>query len=154
MIKKILCPVDFSECSEFALKQAVQMAKANNAKLILVHVAPLVGHGGGFGDGLAMQPVYASKPDPRLDQIELPGVATDRVHLGGYAGEEIVGYVAENDVDMIVMGTHGYGGFTRFLMGSVADYVLRRADCPVTVVRARKLEREKKTEPKVQVAIA
>ena len=63
-------------------------------------------------------------------------------------------FVAENDIDMVVMGTHGYGGFKRFLMGSVADHVLRKADCPVTVVRPRKCERVKEKELVPQVAVA
>ena len=57
-------------------------------------------------------------------------------YLRGAVAEEIMRFAQYRDADLIVMGTHGRKGVARFLMGSVAEEVLRRAKCPVSVVRS------------------
>ena len=129
-IKRVLCPVDFSSCSNLALEHARKFAESHDATLVVAHATPLRGY------SMATNCI-SSRPDPRLETMSIPDVSKPihRVHLVGFAGEAIVDFADESDVDMIIMGTHGYSGFTRFLMGSVADYVLRHASCPVVVIR-------------------
>ena len=58
------------------------------------------------------------------------------VHRSGSAVEEVLGYLREQgDIDLIVMATHGRGGVARFMMGGVADKVVRTAPCPVVTIR-------------------
>ncbi len=129
-IKRVLCPVDFSSCSNRALEHARRFAESHDATLVVAHATPLRGY------SMATNRV-SSQPDSRLETMLIPDISKPihRVHLVGFAGEAIVDFADESEVDMIIMGTHGYSGFTRFLMGSVADYVLRHASCPVVVIR-------------------
>ena len=143
-LKKVLCPVDFSPCSNIAFHHAAELARSSNAKLVIAHVSPppptYVSGYSGFG---AMVP-YQPEPDPRLEQLDVADTSIDleRVHLIGIEGEAIVKFAEETGCDLIVLGTHGYGGFTRILLGSVADYVLRHAKCTVFVVKDKKRERQ------------
>ena len=153
-ITKILCPVDFSPCSNVALEHAIELARASGAALVIAHVsAPPPTYISGYA-GYGALPPYQPEPDPRLEEIRVPEdvVNLERVHLVGLEGESIVKYSADTNCDLIVLGTHGYGGFTRFLLGSVADYVLRHAKCAVVVVKDR--VREKQTSDKDSSTVA
>lgn len=143
-ISKVLCPVDFSPCSDVAFKHAAELARSSQATLVVAHVtAPpptyISGH-----PGYGAIPPYEPAPDVRLDRLEVEGdgVRLERVHLVGIEGESIVKYAEQTNCDLIVMGTHGYSGFTRLLLGSVADFVLRHAKCPVFVVKDKHREQE------------
>jgi nucleotide-binding universal stress UspA family protein len=63
------------------------------------------------------------------------GVACEHHHLTGDAAAEIVRFAKENQIDLVVMGTHGRRGVTRLLMGSVAEAVVRQAPCPVMTIK-------------------
>ena len=147
---KILCPVDFSPCSHFAYEHASEIAKCQHASIVLVHVsAPPPTYVSGFS-GYGALPPYHPEPDPRLEEIQLldPDLEVERVHLVGLEGEAIVKYASQTQCDLIVMGTHGYGGFTRFMLGSVADYVIRHAKCPVIIAKDRQAEELEKRHVK------
>jgi nucleotide-binding universal stress UspA family protein len=142
---KILCPVDFSPCSQAAFGHAIELARGNQATMVLAHVlAPPPTYISGFA-GYGALPPYEPEPDSRLEGIRVPDDTVDvkRVHLVGLEGETIVKYAEQTGCDLIVMGTHGYSGFTKFLLGSVADFVMRHAKCAVVVVRDRLSERER-----------
>ena len=151
--KRILCPVDFSPCSEVALEHAMALAKSWQARLVLAHVDEppptfVVGYG-----GYASLPAYKAKADPRLEEIQVdPQVDVRRVHLVGTPGEVIVEHAIDEDCDLIVMGTHGRGGFSQLLFGSVAAFVLRHAKCPVIVLRDALSEHEKESATGAEVA--
>ena len=151
--KKILCPIDFSSCSDVAFQHAAELARHCGAHLVIAHVsAPPPTYVSGFS-GYGALPPYRPEPDPRLEALEVDAsIPTERVHLVGIEGEAIVKYAAETGCDLIVMGTHGYGGFTRFLLGSVADYVLRHAKCPVVVIRDKAGEPQQSDEDSTAVA--
>lgn len=138
--KRILCPVDFSPCSNVAFRQAVDLAVAQKATLFLVHVSPppptYVSGYAGYGP----MPPYHPEPDTRLEEMKDIRVNIEYAHLVGIEGETIVKFADQKGCDSIVMGTHGYGGLQRMLFGSVADFVLRHAKCPVIVVKDRDSE--------------
>jgi nucleotide-binding universal stress UspA family protein len=142
--KKILCPVDFSPCSNVAFKHAVELARCSGAMLVLAHVAaPPPTYISGFA-GYGALPPYDPEPDARLEKLESPDarVKVERVHLVGIEGEAVVKYAEQAGCDMIVMGTHGYGGITKFLLGSVAEYVMRHAKCPVVMIKDKSREQQ------------
>jgi nucleotide-binding universal stress UspA family protein len=129
----ILHPTDFSEPSQAAWEKAVDLARQCGAKVTVLHVYanPLMAEG------------FAYVPDPRPEleeklnfvaNEELP-IAVERELRVGLPAEEIVAYAREHNCDLIVMGTHGRTGLSHLLMGSVASTVVRRAPCPVMVVR-------------------
>ena len=148
MFKKILVPLDGSELAEHALDPAFTFARQTQGEIILLRV-PLMQH------VLAAEPVHYEMPSPSesLEQSRqkaltyLAGIQRVRsspqvtIHactpLGDPAGNIVDTAVAE-DVDLIVMTTHGYSGVTRWLLGSVTEKVLRHAHCPVLVIRSNK----------------
>jgi nucleotide-binding universal stress UspA family protein len=134
----LLCPIDFSEHSDEALKVAIRLAAASHAHLTLITVTdPLLdaaARAAGTADTIATQ-----------TQTELRATF-DRVSGGGPApvvavavavgkpADEILKCAADCGTDLIVMGTHGRGAAQRWLMGSTTERVLHRSPVPVLVV--------------------
>jgi len=142
-VKRILVPVDFSECSTFALRYAANLAEQVDANLILLHVA----------SSLLTPPEmeyvqvdlkkfraevekHASAKLAALAQKEIPATlpASPLVHHGA-PWEEITRVAKERKADLIVIGTRGYTGLKHMVLGSTAEKVVRYAGCPVLVVR-------------------
>jgi len=142
-IKKILCPTDFSETSEKAVEYALFLATAHQAQLILLHV---VDHLQGFDhyEILALTPMeIAQKMEKRANESlndlvnRLKGsVAVEKAVRNGKTSVEICEAAKAAQADLIVIGSHGRTGLSHVLIGSVAETVVRHADCPVLVVRA------------------
>jgi nucleotide-binding universal stress UspA family protein len=122
--KNILFPTDFSDRSAAVAPMAGEFARRFNADLTMLHIAPLFPEGGPEARRLLMD-AFAT--------IELAGLRTKRVILGSDddPAREIAGFAQGHKMDLIVMPTHGYGPFRRFLFGSVTLKVLHDATCPV-----------------------
>ena len=138
-VSKILVPVDFSERSVAAVRYARNLACHFHSELILLHVLPAIPYAmGGFEfGGVVMTDAFADRmPEARkeLDAFlanELIGQKSQKVLLEGDPAQKIVEYAHGKHVDLMVIPTHGYGPFRRFLLGSVTAKVLHDADCPV-----------------------
>ncbi len=136
-IRNILHPTDFSERSELALKLASALARDYNANLTILHVAqqPVVL----FTEGIIPPPAddHLQEVRQQLQSIEPlhPVVNVTRQLVEGNAATEILHVAEMTQADLIVMATHGRRGLKRFLMGSVAEYVMERARCPVLTVK-------------------
>lgn len=136
-IKRILCPVDFSEYNHAANDYASMLAKSSGARIIYLHAflpdvnAALPAHFDSEKELKQMRRELEDFIKPAQDQI----VAAYIIEWGR-ATEAIVQYADENDIDLIVMGTHGRTGLSRMLMGSVAEAVVRKAECPVLAIKA------------------
>jgi nucleotide-binding universal stress UspA family protein len=141
-VKRIVCPTDFSERAAPAERQAVGLARALGAELVLVHVgieAPL------WREGLytpSVRAVFEAQHKWAADQLAAraaalaaEGVVARAVVRVGVPWQEIVSLAVEEHADMIVMGTQGRTGLERLLLGSVAERVIRQAPCPVLTVR-------------------
>ncbi len=144
-IQKILCPVDFSAPSRNALRYANEFAKAMNAKITVMHV-------------IQPQPITADINVPYIPpEVDLEknarddldhiiketvheGVVVEKVIAFGLPSDCITAQAKQENVDVIILGTHGRSGISRLLMGSTAENVIRHATCPVLVVKA--LEKE------------
>jgi nucleotide-binding universal stress UspA family protein len=152
MFDKILVPLDGSELAETALLTALVIARKVAGEIILLTV-PTYGHmlapsPAGYA---AMTPARApdllnSDAEIYLDEIyqkiNEPGLEiTTKVISGDIAGN-IVDLAAAEGVDLITMTTHGHSGFTRWMMGSVTERVLRNAPCPVLVIRCAGLPKK------------
>ena len=147
-LKKILCPVDFSENSHQALQYAAHLVlKDDDASLYLVHVVDsrIFDYGG---------PIYEQEtPDMRTtidqstrEQLEkkllsnVPNEIQNRVEiivLFGVPFVEIIKAARNKDIDLIVIGTHGRTGLAHMLIGSVSEKVVRKAPCPVLTVKLK-----------------
>ncbi|MGN5135031.1 universal stress protein [Aeromonas veronii] len=139
-IKTLLCPVDFSQMSRAVLDYAVFMAQSHQAQLKLIHVVDQL-HGFDSYKILHMTAVEITHEMERQARTQLkelvatlPIPATFDIRFGR-AADEIVIHAKEDEVELIVMGSHGRSGISHLLVGSVAESVVRHAPCPVLVVR-------------------
>ena len=130
--KHILFPTDFSHTGDAALAWATALARDANATLHIVHVQePPMVYGG---------EMYYGMPEPNVEHLKEmlakvvptdPSVPCKHHLVSGAPATAICRLAADENVDMIVIGTHGRTGVMRLLMGSVAEAVVRQAPCPV-----------------------
>ncbi len=141
---KILCPIDFSDCSRAAMRTAIELAKESGASVTLLHAWHFPAY------AFAEAPVPASVIQEIADEAKrkLLQWTRDAEKLGaarlssqvaeGVPWDQIVRTLErEPSYDLVVMGTHGRTGLKHVLVGSVAEQVVRHAPCPVLVVRSR-----------------
>src|SRR5262245_26615214 len=133
----ILHPTDFSAPSEYAWRLACCLARDHGARLILVHVRT-TGH-----------LLYAEAALPAADtchEVQIrealqeitptdSRLAVERHLLEGSAAEALLEFIGDHPVDLVVMGSHGRTGIGRLVMGSVAEQIVRKAPCPVMIVK-------------------
>ena len=143
-IQRILCPVDFSDSSDHAMRYASALAENFGAELTLLHVvAPI----------MAALPGETALPDTlQADIDELAEACRERLELivgklvtsgltvkhkvlNGVPFIEIIRYARDAETDLIVMGTHGRTGLGHLLIGSVAERVVRKSPCPVLTIK-------------------
>jgi len=136
-IRTILHPTDFSSGSRCAWEMACALARDYGARLMLVYVEPPLASLAKFG-AVSPEPTNWGVLQRQLAEIEATddGLTIVRTVLVGDEAEEINRFAKENQVDLIVMGTHGRTGLSRLLMGSVAESVLREAPCPVMTIKS------------------
>jgi nucleotide-binding universal stress UspA family protein len=150
-IHRILCPCDFSDFSRKALAHAVELARWFGATVHVLHAratvpspapAPLAPVPAGMPTSLppTAAPEGAEVAGEELRRFVEParktGVNVVAALEGGDPVATILARAREENVDLVVMGTHGRSGFERLVLGSVAEKVLRKAPCPVLTVRA------------------
>ena len=147
-IKRILAPTDFSDYSKKALHYAVRFAEEFGAALTVLHVVePVIPTTDGFG---AFQvPALDVEVLQKNADASLTSVVRDEVEelvpvktlvRCGPPSQEIVSVAKDEDIDLIIIATHGYTGLKHFLLGSTAERVVRHAPCPVLTVREREHE--------------
>ena len=139
----ILVPMDFSAPSEAALAYALRLAGFSKALVYVCHVIPLPHVLDAFYEHGLEQPESVKHirqtVRKRIKEIVLTtgSEVAPRIHFSeGEAVEKVLEAAAKLQPDLIVMGTHGWRGAKRFLLGSVAEAVVRRAPCPVLLLRA------------------
>jgi len=143
-IARILCPVDFSECSRHALDEAMAIAHLYGACVTALHVFPEAIAADPFGGLPEFQPfrltdrhrahlithvkAFAASEGAEARRVTVALREGVDIHL------EILEAAEQMKPDLIVMGTHGRSGFQHLMLGSVAEKVLRQARCPVLTV--------------------
>ncbi len=152
MFKKILACLDKSNLSEQVLEYAAEEALAFNAELILLHVIPEPYIVSPSLPGTSTLPVQnpvelgqlakeEEKASAYLENIagglRERGIRVETLVLQGDAGNTIINYGQENDIDLIALATHGRGGLEKLFYGSVADSVLKRSGLPILLIRPR-----------------
>jgi nucleotide-binding universal stress UspA family protein len=142
-VQRIVCPIDFSDASAAAERQAASLAGALGAEVLLLHVAtetPLyretLGTPGVRQVFEAQRAWVSDTLAARVQALAGTGVRARSVVKLGVPWQEIVQTAIDEKADMIVMGTQGRTGLDRLLIGSVAERVVRHAPCPVMTVRA------------------
>ena len=136
---QILIPTDGSEASQRATEHAVSIAARQDATLHALHVVDAGPDSTPDGAGGLNADVLREGGEESIEAVtqraERAGVAIETFIDDGVAYQSIVEYVDTNDIDLVVMGTRGRSGIHRFLLGSVAERVIRTVDAPVMAVR-------------------
>jgi universal stress protein A len=138
-VKRILAPTDLTPDGSKAVEYALALAEHFNAQLTLLNVYEISTT---IGDSWVFESVidvYRKEPETALnklsEEIKKEHPKTDSILRCGVPAEEIVLAAEELGVDLIVVSTHNYGWFARSIRGSDAEQILRRAPCPILVVR-------------------
>lgn len=142
-INKILVAIDFSNTSKKALDYANTLTKSLEATLDVVYVFDpgIIDFGvthftiGGVSKWVENLDEQKEIEEKKLEdlQLENPG---EKFILGGKPGKAIVEYIKNNnEYNLLIIGSHGYGKMDRFMLGSVSEYVTRNAPCAVMVVK-------------------
>src|SRR5437899_1098204 len=139
-LHRILVPTDFSKHSQVALNYATAFAEKFGAELYLLHVVQdlalfipdMVTVTPPLGPTVEQLTAAVRAAFDRLvEENKLDRFPLHREVREGTPFYEIIRYGKENDIDLIVMGTHGHSGLAHMLLGSVAEKVVRKAPCPV-----------------------
>lgn len=138
--EKILVATDGSELCKKAVETGIEISKMSGAKLYAIYViVPTTHSPRDFGWEKAAMEHFRTEGEKATGFVEdagkAAGVEVESLLLEGHPADKIVEFAEENDVDMIVMGTLGKTGLDRFLLGSVAENVVRHSKVPVLVVR-------------------
>lgn len=151
--KRIVSPTDFSEASYAGLAVANELALHFAAELLVVHVVaavpiPIVNSSDGLGGfdvpsyQLELETSARNSLQEVLDERVSKELRVRPLVAYGDAANEIVRIAEEENVDLIVIATHGMTGWRHFIFGSVAEKVVRHAPCPVMTTRAPSPEKE------------
>jgi nucleotide-binding universal stress UspA family protein len=141
-IRRILCPTDLSDVAPRAFDHALALARFHQAEVELAYVSEPLLPGpvapASYPPWAVLDPAVRGRLQSALEALAAPARAVGvSVRFGVYEGRvvaEILGRARAWPADLLVMGTHGRGGFERWVLGSVTEKVLRKAPCPVLTV--------------------
>ena len=135
--RKILCAVQFDASTKATVEMARQVAEASGATVIFFHVVPMPVEA--MGQPLMVEPLTGAEDDARrrLTQIasECSLLSYEIQVVTGDPAASIIDFAVEQDVDLIVIATHGRTGLSHLFLGSVAERVVRESPIPVMTVR-------------------
>lgn len=141
-MKKILIPTDFSQHAEYALKVAAQIAKKHDGEIILLHMLELPSQSGDAVNSAHAIPelmffknAAINKLESLMDAPYLEGLKVSEIIQFELAFDGIINLSKKNDVDLIVMGSHGASGFKDMFIGSNAEKVVRHSEVPVLIIK-------------------
>ena len=141
-MKKILIPTDFSQNAEYALKVAAQIAKKNNGEIILLHMlefpnqaSDAIGSGAAIPEIMFFKNAAIKKLEDLMDEDYLDGLKVSEIIQFELAFDGILKISQLNNVDLIVMGSHGASGYKEMFIGSNAEKVVRNSEVPVLIIK-------------------
>ena len=142
IMKKILVPTDFSDHAYYALQVAAQIARKNGGEIILLHMLELPHQAGdaiGSGHDLPEIMLFKDSTINRLEELMddecLEGLKVSEIIQFELAFEGIMKVSEKNNIDLIVMGSHGASGFKEMFIGSNAEKVVRNSVAPVLIIK-------------------
>jgi nucleotide-binding universal stress UspA family protein len=141
-MKRILVPTDFSKHAEYALKVAAKLAKEHNAELYLIHILELphqsndaITHGHDIPEVMFFKNATINKLNELVERDYLDGLNVSKVIQLDHALTGIMKAVTANNIDLIIMGSHGASGMKEMFVGSNAEKVVRNSPVPVIVIK-------------------
>jgi nucleotide-binding universal stress UspA family protein len=156
-VRRILVPVDFSEASEDAIMHAKEIALTYGAEIDLIHVVEEAVYPSAYGVEPVSIPTQEiiDRVEDNLGELVREDIGYEHAMVKavvGYAPRAILDHAEENDIDLIVIATHGRTGLDRILLGSVTERVLRQSPTPVFVVKPGRKSLLPKTAQKASSA--
>jgi len=150
-LKRILLPLDGSQLGESALPYVEELASKTHAEVLLLQIitpleraVPIEGYtvhlADVYGDVLTHAKTYLSKVEQRFKQ---KGITVSYEVISGLPASAIIDYSHDKAVNLVAMSTHGRGGISRWVLGSVADKVLRGSGAPLLLVKASQVANAK-----------
>ncbi len=144
---KIMIATDGSKQVEKAVKSAVELARLTGARLYAVYVIASTGYTPrNFGWEESLREILEAEAKRAVTFVEEAGknsgIEVESVILDGHPADRIMGFAEQEDMDLIVMGTLGRTGLDRFLLGSVAEKIVRHSKTPVMVVKGETANEE------------
>ncbi len=138
MIQNILVPIDGSEYSDRAVEQAVSLAEIYGAKLHFLYVASInqLAINASLSDAILAAVKKAGQVilDRAADFVP-EGIEYKAVQETGMPAVSILDYIRDNSIDMVVMGSRGLSVVQGIFLGSISQYVIERAKCPIVIVK-------------------
>ena len=132
-LKNILFATDFSPCSEAVLPYARSLARLYRSQLVIAHVSPELQDPGSAPEFDLRHAAIRQMEDLEVsDQLE--GIRHKWIVGEGSVWDVLSDIIVREDIDLVVIGTHGRTGFKKFVMGSVAELIFRQAPCPVLII--------------------
>ncbi|SDM72196.1 Nucleotide-binding universal stress protein, UspA family [Halogranum gelatinilyticum] len=139
MYAEILLPSDGSDAAAVATEHALNLAQRYDAQLHVLYVVDQSAVGGMMSESQLVASALEREGNEVVEAVAQlagdHGVDVTTSVVTGHPSRTILDYAADHDVDLVVMGTHGRSGIDRYLLGSVTERVVRRADVPVLAVR-------------------
>ena len=142
MFKKIIVPTDASEYSRRALKMAIELARSVQAEVVLLHVSytPQAYWGYTISYGITVTQEQLDQNGELALDATLNGIDSEQVVIhkrveSGHPVTIIVDQIKKDNIDLVIMGSHGYGAIAGSVLGSVSQRVLQRASCPVLIIK-------------------
>lgn len=142
MFKRILVPTDASEYSRRALKTALELAQSIQAEIVLLHVSytPQAYWGYTISYGITVTQEQLDENGELALDATLAGIDSEQVVINkrvesGHPVTIIVEQIKKENIDLVIMGSHGYGAIAGSVLGSVSQRVLQRSSCPVLIIK-------------------
>jgi nucleotide-binding universal stress UspA family protein len=140
MYREILLPTDGGPASQAAVSHAVELAEQYDGRLHILYVVDTIAFASLDAGTETVISALRQEGETALEGVaetaQQADVSVSSEIVSGSPYKQITTYATENDIDLIVMGTHGRTGLDRYLLGSVTERVVRTADAPVLTVRA------------------
>ena len=142
MFKRILVPTDASEYSRRALKMALELAQSVQAEVVLLHVSytPQAYWGYTISYGITVTQEQLEQNGELALDATLTGIDSEQVVIhkrveSGHPVTIILEQIKKENIDLVIMGSHGYGAIAGSVLGSVSQRVLQRVSCPVLIIK-------------------
>jgi nucleotide-binding universal stress UspA family protein len=142
LFKRILVPTDASEYSRRALKMALELAQSVQAEVVLLHVSytPQAYWGYTISYGITVTQEQLDQNGELALDATLTGIDSEQVVIhkrveSGHPVTIILEQIKKENIDLVIMGSHGYGAIAGSVLGSVSQRVLQKASCPVLIIK-------------------
>lgn len=142
MFKRILVPTDASEYSRRALKMALELAQSVQAEVVLLHVSytPQAYWGYTISYGITVTQEQLDQNGELALDATMTGIDSEQVVIhkrveSGHPVTIILEQIKKENIDLVIMGSHGYGAIAGSVLGSVSQRVLQKASCPVLIIK-------------------